>query len=232
MVHREGVRWELEAGPFVVRITGTRFRVGWDPAAQTFDIWMEHGTVDVTGPMLADGRRMAPGEVMQVWVAERRGEVRSGRGTTVAAAAPPPPPATVPAAPVAPAPAATSAEAETPTATEAGSSEPAASEAVTSATCRGLNAEARGAGPSWRDLARAGRYRDAVAAVEATGFDRLLASSSATDLVALGDAARLGGRADLAEKAYQDVRRRFAGTSGRGGCVRSGAARLRRAPRL
>ena len=69
VVHGDGTRWALETGPFVVRITGTSFRVGWEPATETFRIEMERGSVDVTGPMLADGRRMATGEVRQVWVA-------------------------------------------------------------------------------------------------------------------------------------------------------------------
>ncbi|MBI5491013.1 MAG: FecR domain-containing protein [Deltaproteobacteria bacterium] len=219
VVHREGVRWELEAGPFTIRITGTRFRIEWNPAAETFRLEMERGALDVTGPMLADGRRMAPGEVLRVWVAERRVEVRSDRGTTVAAVPAPP------AAPASPAGSGASASpgggtpateaappvASLPLPTATAPAEPPVSPGVRTPPVR--PAPHSTPGPGWRDLARAGRYHDAVAAAEGTGFERVLASASAAELLELGDAGRLGGRADRAEQAYLEIRDRFAGTS-------------------
>ncbi len=66
--------------------------------------------------------------------------------------------------------------------------------------------------PSWRDLARAGAYKEAIAAAEAEGFDRLCDDLPAPDLMDLASTARLGGRAALAADAYTAVRRRFPGT--------------------
>src|SRR5688572_22427196 len=36
VVHREQTRWLVNAGPFRVRVTGTRFEVGWDPKSDEF----------------------------------------------------------------------------------------------------------------------------------------------------------------------------------------------------
>lgn len=65
--------------------------------------------------------------------------------------------------------------------------------------------------PSWRELARGGAYKQALATAEAAGFARLCAELSAVDLMELAAAARLGGRADRAAEAYAAVRRRFPG---------------------
>lgn len=48
--HRETTRWSVEAGPFLVRVTGTRFRVGWRPEAESFELQVFEGEVRVSGP--------------------------------------------------------------------------------------------------------------------------------------------------------------------------------------
>ncbi|NNE16909.1 MAG: hypothetical protein HKN10_00395 [Myxococcales bacterium] len=48
--HRTATRWSVEAGPFVVRVTGTRFRVGWRPEQESFDLAVFEGEVRVDGP--------------------------------------------------------------------------------------------------------------------------------------------------------------------------------------
>jgi transmembrane sensor len=65
------------------------------------------------------------------------------------------------------------------------------------------------AGADWRKLAADARYREAVDAAVAVGFDRECAAASAGDLLALGDAARLAGDASHAAAAYGALRRRF-----------------------
>src|SRR5205809_862285 len=49
VVHRPRTRWSVEAGPFVVRVTGTRFDVGWDPETQSVKVALQQGSVVVTG---------------------------------------------------------------------------------------------------------------------------------------------------------------------------------------
>jgi FecR protein len=61
-------------------------------------------------------------------------------------------------------------------------------------------------------LARAGRYAEAVASAQASGWDEAVATSSAGGLLRLADAARLARRADLARPVYLAVRTRFPGS--------------------
>jgi hypothetical protein len=61
----------------------------------------------------------------------------------------------------------------------------------------------------WRRLAAASRYREAVDAAVAAGFDSQCAAASASDLLILGDAARLAGDGAHADIAYRTLRRRF-----------------------
>ncbi|MGB5223355.1 MAG: FecR family protein, partial [Polyangiales bacterium] len=48
--HRKGTHWSVAAGPFFVRVTGTRFRVGWQPEDEVFDLAVLDGEVRVTSP--------------------------------------------------------------------------------------------------------------------------------------------------------------------------------------
>ena len=70
--HRETTKWSVQAGPFLVRVTGTRFRIGWEPDEETFDLAVLEGEVRVTGPhapeqIVRDGdevhRTLAPAAV-------------------------------------------------------------------------------------------------------------------------------------------------------------------------
>jgi hypothetical protein len=60
--------------------------------------------------------------------------------------------------------------------------------------------------PSWRALASAQRYADALAAAERAGFEDELRRRDARDLVVLGDAGRLAGSPDRALQAYAAAR--------------------------
>jgi hypothetical protein len=71
---------------------------------------------------------------------------------------------------------------------------------------------ARALAGTWTELARSGRYGEAVDAAETAGFDGICATASAADLVLLADAARFGGRLPRAVVALETLRRRFAGT--------------------
>jgi hypothetical protein len=62
IVTRPDARWSVHAGPYVVRVTGTAFTVGWDPGEQTLEIAMDHGAVVVVGPLAAEGVRLGAGQ--------------------------------------------------------------------------------------------------------------------------------------------------------------------------
>ena len=48
--HRKATRWSVRAGPFLVRVTGTRFRVAWNPTKRSFELEVFEGEVEVSGP--------------------------------------------------------------------------------------------------------------------------------------------------------------------------------------
>ena len=63
VVHRADRRWEVLAEPFQVRVTGTRFEVGWAPERGRFSLAVSQGEVSVNGGPLRDrtvraGRRL------------------------------------------------------------------------------------------------------------------------------------------------------------------------------
>jgi hypothetical protein len=49
VMHRPDTHWSLEAGPFAVDVTGTKFDLTWDPAAASFRIKMHEGSVRLHG---------------------------------------------------------------------------------------------------------------------------------------------------------------------------------------
>lgn len=63
--HREGTRWIVEAGRVEVEVTGTRFKVAWDPGSEHFRIAMREGSVVLRGCSL-DGRVARTGDVVEV----------------------------------------------------------------------------------------------------------------------------------------------------------------------
>jgi hypothetical protein len=65
------------------------------------------------------------------------------------------------------------------------------------------------AAPStWKQLAEAGRYAEAVSAARGVGLSTLLSSTGATDLMLLADAARLGKAPELAQQVLLTIRER------------------------
>lgn len=62
VVHRDGTRWLVDAGPFEVKVTGTRFDVAWQPAEQAIVVTLHEGSVVVSGCGLADGQRVSAGQ--------------------------------------------------------------------------------------------------------------------------------------------------------------------------
>jgi transmembrane sensor len=67
--------------------------------------------------------------------------------------------------------------------------------------------------PSWRELAKGNHYREAMDAAEVDGFDGLVDSAAADDLLLLADVARFSGKSARAAEAFTAARRRFPGSS-------------------
>jgi hypothetical protein len=61
---RDGARWSIEAGPYVVLVTGTRFEVLWRSGPQRLEVRLLEGNVVVRGPLLEDGVSVRAGQVL------------------------------------------------------------------------------------------------------------------------------------------------------------------------
>ena len=67
--HRVGrkARWHVEAGPYRVLVTGTRFHVAWSPAAQAFKLTLREGSVVVSsGRCMQRERVVRAGESVEL----------------------------------------------------------------------------------------------------------------------------------------------------------------------
>ena len=58
IAHRRGPgKWRFEAGPVTVNVTGTRFRVDWNPDDGSFGLDLKEGSVIVGGDCLPTPRQ-------------------------------------------------------------------------------------------------------------------------------------------------------------------------------
>jgi hypothetical protein len=206
--HRSSAtRWLVHAGPFEVRVTGTRFDATWEPSDETLRIVVTEGAVAVSGPLLPPDRAVVAGEFLYVGVRSR--EMKLGKGDGASG----------------PAPCATceALDASASSAGEPGTDGPDPSGAAAggagavgqggAAVARAAGDGGRAPGPSWQSLARQRKYRDAWAHIEQSGFDQALGSAGASDLLVLADVARFAGQPQRAKQALLELRKRF-GASG------------------
>jgi TolA-binding protein len=183
VVHQRGTRWTVEAGPFSVRVTGTTFDVDWAPESERFEVRLEQGAVEVTGPLLQGGVKLRASNTLVV-------DLPTGLVSLRAAEEAPPPPA---------------APARPPHAAAARAAAPAPR---APAPRRAGRARAEG----WGAALAAGRFREIVRAAEDAGIPRVLAERPVDDLLALADAARFTRRYELAREALAALRTRAPGS--------------------
>ncbi|WP_159397855.1 FecR domain-containing protein [Sorangium cellulosum] len=190
-------RWSVHAGPFKVAVVGTEFDLAWDPDRDRLDVALHEGRVVVSGPLLGDGRTLVPGERLHVSISENRSEL--SRGELVET-----PPS---AAAISPAVTSPAMAGPPPAASEAGPAAAAPQPAPPPAPPAHERQREAMAAPGWRPFVAQGRYREAMAAVEREGFERVLAGASASDLLELADAARHSGEFQRARAALLRARR-------------------------
>ena len=225
VVHRDRTRWEVRAGRYRIRVTGTRFSAGWDPRRQALTVTMHEGAVVVTGPGLKQPMRVVTGQRLRAnaaLAADPRGDdptvsiedaempelpeasaAPAARGTAEAAHETPSP--GTPAVRAAPA----AATAAPPPASAAGTRATTAS--PTARIRRGVaapQAVAR-ADAGWRTQASHARYPEALASAIREGWRADCDRLGVEDVLLLGDVARLAGDLPRSEEAYQIARRRF-----------------------
>ena len=180
--------WSVEAGPFVVSVTGTDFTVKWDPASEELAVKLRQGRVAVSGPIVGDELVLRPGQNLTVNLTKRE-TVISEDGADQASAA---------------------------SAAEAAASAAAAPAMRVATSAAASAASAPSAAPGvrrWREALASGQWDRILADVERDGVDASLRTLSSDELFALADAARYRRRADLARSALLAQRERFPNSS-------------------
>jgi TolA-binding protein len=190
VVHTGQSAWRLIAGPFAVRVTGTRFDLRWDSASQMFSITVREGSVGVAGSIVGAERPVRAGQTLSASVTEGRLELVDA------------PEVKPPAAHDDGAPASTTESA--PDGVQAAPAGPAAAApSLAEPSAKDASLE------RWREFAKRGDLRQAFAAAEASGFASVCDVATPAELLELGDAARLSGRPDRATEALLTLRRKF-----------------------
>jgi TolA-binding protein len=183
--------WRIDAGPFGVRITGTRFDVSYHAADDAFELSVDEGQVELTGCVFGKGRTVAAGQRVRASCRTPRLDV-SFRDAQPLSVTPPAPVETA-------APVVTRAEPAPPVASVASSSAPAPDQAATAT--------------SFRSLVKSGRSAEAFAAAQREGFDGVCQKADAGSLALLAEAARRAGAPRQSEQALLSLRRRFPGSA-------------------
>ncbi|MGB5504822.1 MAG: FecR domain-containing protein [Polyangiales bacterium] len=229
--HRKETRWSVQAGPFLVRVTGTRFRVGWSASSQTFELDVFEGNVEARGPKM-EGRIVRDGGTMRITL-----QPEPAPEPTDLDAEPLPPPPSPPVhrspdpathadapsyRPPGPAPAvAPAAKQLEPSRAETSTPEPpeppepeVSEESLTDPepepTPPAL-APAPAAGPTWEELFSEGEHEKALAILGPEQVEEAIWRGDSKDLIDLGAAARRTGDV-RAGYIYSAVRSRFPGT--------------------
>jgi transmembrane sensor len=191
--------WRIDAGPFGVRITGTRFDVSYREAEDEFELSVDEGQVELTGCVFGKGRKLAAGQRVRASCRTPRLDV-SYRDVHALAGVPSAPASTVAGLPAA-------APAEAPVA--------AAEEKVASARASAAQPSATET-ESWLALVKAGKRAEAYAAAQREGFGGVCQRADAESLTLLAEAARHAGAPRQAEQALVTLRRRFPGSADAG----------------
>jgi TolA-binding protein len=196
VIHRPGAKWSVDSGPFEVLVTGTRFDVRWNLAAEELVVKLDEGEVSVSGPIIGDHLAVKAGQTLRVHRREGQFELVH---ETEAPTLPLPPPAVPTSDP--------GIEPEN----GAGSTKdlaPLPSAPIAASAPPTPRAAPR---PSWRELSSAGKFKAAIEAADREGFQHICAEGSAADLRDLADAARLSGDIPRSMLALTTLRRRFPG---------------------
>jgi transmembrane sensor len=217
VVHRKGNDWHVTAGPFDVHVTGTTFDANWDPSRDELTIAMKEGRVVVTGACAKNGISVAGGNTHRFSCPPPEPSVTADETPHAA-------PPNGPASPVT----SSSSSPDVVARPERKSSEvhregpvplaisPSSVPSPSSAPSPSGSPSGVGSAPTEardpRTLIARGAYSEAIQQAERIGYDSVCSSSTAQELEALGDAARLAGKPKRAAEAYTAIRSRFPST--------------------
>lgn len=195
---RPQASWAIDAGPYVVHVTGTEFDLAWKVDEQVLDLMLHKGSVTVDGPLANGEIRMLAGQHLVA-------SARDGSLSIVDEHALKP--AVDPGLGVAPPQAG-------PGVVSTGlmaSPEPPAS-SLAAHTAGASSSPAHATGLSWAGRVARGDFEGVIEGAERRGIDRALAEAPLVDLAALADAARYAHRPDVARRALTVERTRFPGS--------------------
>lgn len=193
VAHGKNRYWEVGAGPFLVRVTGTRFDLNWDPSRDRFDLVLTEGQVELVGCGFGAGRKLVAGQRVHASCRDNLVEIAYSRDNDASSLL------------QAEAPSPKEQEAPDSGSTSTSSDDPATADPVTPSSSY------QPAKVDWVSLAREGKYKAALAAANRLGFAAECARVSADELALLADAARQAGDAKKARMAYTQMRQRFGG---------------------
>lgn len=197
VVHRPDTDWKMRAGPFEVRVTGTKFDLEWNVGKGTLTLIGLQGSVVVVG--CEPGRQIALVTGQSLQASCQDGKLIVGSESYVV---PPPPPMPPIPAPLPPVP-------------ETVWPDPELVPLVPlTAPALAKKASATQARPAWAWLAfsRDARYSEAWSAAMGEGLDSICAKASAEELIELADTARYAANYTGARRVLLAVRQRFPGS--------------------
>jgi TolA-binding protein len=188
VVPGEKNRWTVRAGPYSVRVVGTRFGVEWDAATSELAVEVTKGRVSVRGPGIdAQGINVTAGQLLR---AERKtGLVAYGPASQLREVDDSP------------------YSADNELATQPGLAKDSKETDRPAANVR--NEAQRMPPKSWQSLAKKKQYKAALLAARRAGLDKLSLTLSSEGLWSLATAARYAGEPDDAAMLFEAQRDRF-----------------------
>jgi transmembrane sensor len=190
VVHTPKSRWSVQAGPYTVIVTGTRFDIDWQPQQQQLVVKLREGHVVVSGHSSQPPAQMSAGQQLVVLVDTWTiGKLIEGPIPRPVASTDLVIKEAFPAA----------------TDVESRPSPAAALNEASNSPVRTTPSE------TWQTLAKHGDYRTAFEMAERDGFERICRSSSSSELLSLAEASRFAGHAERASQALVTLRNRFGG---------------------
>ena len=199
--HRPAAQWSVEAGPYRVAVSGTRFNVGWDPGQGDVRVELVEGEVEVSGPGIAPPIALRAGQTVEATVgggyAIKDRPAETGEPLQPSSPAPSPLPSPAQEAPIARGPS-----------SAGGPRRPASAALSTALAPEKPKCE-------WTTLVSSGQFGTIVAQARRIGLSAALAECPTDSLFALADAARYLGDLDLSERTLKDLSSRSRDDAGK-----------------
>ena len=70
--------WIFYAGPYAIRVTGTRFRLDWDNRDDHLSVEMDKGSVEIDGPKMVRRHTVVAGEIFNAWTDKEHTSISLG----------------------------------------------------------------------------------------------------------------------------------------------------------